>query len=135
MTKTIYGAVQDLRAPTGGDRSIRAVVLRGTGGRAFAAGHGISDFIETDTVEYELWICDVLAPPSSLLLVTIVAILSPCVGGALAVATYCGLRVRTSASRLNYPIARTLGNARSGSVPSRCRATFGPMREMVFHPI
>jgi hypothetical protein len=56
-----------------------------------------------------------------------------CVGGGLAVATYCDLRLCTAASRFGYPIARTLGNALSRPLLERCVHVFGePLsREML----
>ena len=65
--------------------------------------------------------------------VTIAAVDGVCVGGGLAVATHCDLRVATSHSRFGYPIARTLGNALSASIVYRCAAVFGePLtREML----
>ena len=64
---------------------------------------------------------------------TIAAIDGVCVGGGLAVATHCDLRVATAASRFGYPIARTLGNALSGTVLYRCQSIFGESltREML----
>ncbi|WP_278258730.1 enoyl-CoA hydratase-related protein [Nocardioides convexus] len=109
------------------------VVLRGAGGKAFAAGNEISDFLEADAVEYENWIREMFDRLWALPQVTIAAIDGVCVGGGLAVATHCDLRVATAGSRFGYPIARTLGNALSGSVLYRCQAIFGESltREML----
>jgi enoyl-CoA hydratase len=65
--------------------------------------------------------------------VTIAAVDGVCVGGGLAVATHCDVRVATAASRFGYPIARTLGNALSGTVLYRCQSIFGESltREML----
>jgi len=56
-----------------------------------------------------------------------------CVGGGLAVATHCDLRVATEGSRFGYPIARTLGNALSAFIVYRCASVFGESltREML----
>lgn len=133
FTTRMYTELMELWADTAEDRSVRVVVLRGAGGRAFAAGNEISDFLEADAVEYELWIREMFAGLWRLPQVTIAAVDGVCVGGGLAVATHCDLRVATTASRFGYPIARTLGNALSGSVLYRCRSVFGePLtREML----
>ena len=47
---------------------------------------------------------------------TIAAIDGVCVGGGLAVATHCDIRIATPESRFGYPIAKTLGNALSAPV-------------------
>jgi enoyl-CoA hydratase/carnithine racemase len=65
--------------------------------------------------------------------VTVAAVEGICVGGGLAVATHCDLRVATPSSRFGYPIARTLGNALSAFIVYRCAAVFGESltREML----
>ncbi len=133
FTRAMYGAMRDLCDEIAGDRSVRVLVLRGAGGKAFAAGNEISDFLDTDAVAYEDWIRELLEKLFSLPQVTIAAIDGVCVGGGLAVATHCDLRVATTGSRFGYPIARTLGNALSASIVHRCSTVFGESltREML----
>jgi enoyl-CoA hydratase len=133
FTKAMYGELRQLWQQTAEDESVRVVVLRGAGGKAFAAGNEISDFLEADAVEYENWIREMFDLLWALPQVTIAAVDGVCVGGGLAVATHCDLRVATDASRFGYPIARTLGNALSGTVLYRCQAIFGESltREML----
>ncbi|WP_183099445.1 enoyl-CoA hydratase-related protein [Nocardioides pelophilus] len=134
FTKAMYGELRQLWIDTATDSSVRVVVLRGAGGQAFAAGNEISDFVETDdAVGYETWIREMLDGLFTLPQVTIAAIDGVCVGGGLAVATSCDLRVATAGSRFGYPIARTLGNALSSPVLYRCAAVFGESltREML----
>jgi enoyl-CoA hydratase/carnithine racemase len=133
FTTAMYGAMRELWLELAEDRSVRVVVLRGEGGKAFAAGNEISDFLEADAVEYETWIREMLEGLFALPQVTIAAIDGVCVGGGLAVATNCDLRVATASSRFGYPIARTLGNALSSPVLHRCAEVFGESltREML----
>lgn len=133
FTKAMYGAMRELWLELAEDRSVRVVVLRGEGGKAFAAGNEISDFLEADAVEYETWIREMLDGLFALPQVTVAAIDGVCVGGGLAVATSCDLRVATAGSRFGYPIARTLGNALSSPVLYRCAEVFGESltREML----
>ncbi|HWJ09763.1 MAG TPA: enoyl-CoA hydratase-related protein [Nocardioides sp.] len=133
FTKAMYAELRQLWELTAEDRSVGVVVLRGAGGKAFAAGNEISDFLEADAVDYENWIREMFDRLWELPQVTIAAVDGVCVGGGLAVATHCDLRVATAASRFGYPIARTLGNALSGTVLYRCQAIFGESltREML----
>lgn len=133
FTQAMYQQMRDLFEATAADRSVRVVVLRGAGGKAFAAGNEISDFLSADPVDYENWIREMFERLWALPQVTIAAVDGVCVGGGLAVATHCDLRVATEASRFGYPIARTLGNALSGTVLYRCQSVFGESltREML----
>ena len=133
FTKAMYGEMRAMWQQLAGDASVRAVVLKGAGGKAFAAGNEISDFLAADAVEYETWIREMLDGLFALPQVTIAAVDGVCVGGGLAVATNCDLRVATESSRFGYPIARTLGNALSSPVLHRCTEIFGESltREML----
>lgn len=137
MTGPIYDALLDLTLQLRGDPSVRAVVLRGAGGRAFSAGNEISTFVGMTSgdegVAYERRVRTVMRALLELEQVTIAAIDGVCVGGGLGVATFCDVRICTPHSRFGYPIARTLGNALSAAFVGRCVATFGESvtREML----
>lgn len=133
FTKAMYAQLGELCDELREDPSVRVLVLRGAGGRAFAAGNEISDFVEADAVAYEGRIRELLRALFELPQVTIAAVEGVCVGGGLAVATHCDLRIAAEGSRFGYPIARTLGNALSASVVYRCAAVFGESltREML----
>lgn len=137
MNPPVYAALAQLADQLHGDLDVRAVVLKGAGGKAFSAGNEISTFAHMTTGEeglaYEQGIRVVLRKFAELEQVTIAAIDGVCVGGGLGVATYCDLRVATPQSRFGYPIARTLGNALAAPVLERCLAVFGEpiTREML----
>ncbi|HWU31308.1 MAG TPA: enoyl-CoA hydratase-related protein [Marmoricola sp.] len=133
FTAVMYQAMHNLWDELATDTSVRAIVLRGVGGKAFAAGNEISDFLKQDPVPYEESIRAMFSALWSLPQVTIAAIDGVCVGGGLAVATHCDLRIATPHSRFGYPIARTLGNALTSPVVYRCAAVFGESvtREML----
>ncbi|MDN5893826.1 MAG: enoyl-CoA hydratase-related protein [Nocardioides sp.] len=133
FTKAMYAQIRDLCDELATDASVKVVVLRGAGGRAFAAGNEISDFLEADAVAYENWIRELLQKLFALPQVTVAAIDGVCVGGGLAVATHCDLRIATPGSRFGYPIARTLGNALAAPIVYRCASVFGESltREML----
>jgi enoyl-CoA hydratase/carnithine racemase len=133
FTAAMYAGLRELCDELRDDRSTRVLVLRGAGGQAFAAGNEISDFVDRDVVGYEESIRELLVALFELPQVTIAAVDGACVGGGLAVATHCDLRIATPHSRFGYPIARTLGNALSASIVYRCVAVFGESltREML----
>ncbi|MEI7054703.1 enoyl-CoA hydratase-related protein [Nocardioides sp. CCNWLW239] len=133
FTHAMYAALHDLCDELATDESVKVLVLTGTGGRAFAAGNEISDFLSRDAVDYEDWIRSLLEKLFALPQVTIAAVDGVCVGGGLAVATHCDLRVATPHSRFGYPIAKTLGNALAASIVYRAAAVFGEpvVREML----
>ncbi|WP_110205397.1 enoyl-CoA hydratase-related protein [Nocardioides daejeonensis] len=125
FTKAMYAGIWETCQGLAEDPTAKVLVLRGAGGRAFAAGNEISDFVDADAVAYETWIHGMLRALYTLPQVTIAAIDGVCVGGGLAVATHCDVRVATPHSRFGYPIAKTLGNALSAPIVYRCRAVFG----------
>lgn len=133
FTAAMYDDLRRLTEELAADTGTRVLVLRGAGGKAFAAGNEIGDFLERDAVAYEEWIRELLVALYELPQVTVAAVDGVCVGGGLAVATHCDIRLCTPHSRFGYPIARTLGNALSASVVYRCAAVFGESltREML----
>jgi enoyl-CoA hydratase/carnithine racemase len=133
FTRAMYTQMRELFLATAQDPSIRAVVLRGAGGKAFAAGNDIADFLSQDQVSYEAEIRTMFDALAALPQVTIAAIDGVCVGGGLGIATFCDVRVATAKSKFGYPIAKTLGNALSSPVLFRCAAVFGESitREML----
>jgi len=137
FTSGTYAGLLEVCAELREDDRTRVVVFRGAGGRAFAAGNEISEFTTLgggeDGVAYEAKVGRVLRAIAELPQVTVAAVEGICVGGGLAVATHCDLRVATEGSRFGYPIARTLGNALSAFIVYRCATVFGESltREML----
>lgn len=133
FTQEMYAGLRELCVELGASPAVKVLVLRGAGGKAFAAGNEISDFLSRDAVAYEDWIRELLGMLYALPQVTIAAVDGVCVGGGLAVATHCDVRVATPHSRFGYPIAKTLGNALAAPIVYRCAAVFGePLtREML----
>jgi len=137
FTSGTYEGLLEICAELRHDEDARVVVFRGAGGRAFAAGNEISEFTSlsggSDGVAYEARVGRVLRGIAELPQVTVAAVEGICVGGGLAVATHCDLRIATAGSRFGYPIARTLGNALSAFIVYRCASVFGESltREML----
>jgi enoyl-CoA hydratase len=123
-------------APT--DGSVRALVIHGAGGKAFAAGTDIGQFRDFDgagdALAYEARMDAVLRDIECCPLPTIAAIHGACTGGGAAIAAACDLRLASAQMRFGLPIARTLGNCLSAANLARLGALIGPgrVRELIF---
>lgn len=132
MTWSMYESLAAICERLASDRSVRVVSFRGVGGEAFVAGTDIAQFqaFQTgqDGVDYEARIDAVMALLEALPMPTVAVIEGWAVGGGLAIATACDLRIATPAARLGVPIARTLGNCLSIGNLARLIAAFGRPR-------
>lgn len=111
---------------------IRALVLTGAGGRAFAAGTDIGQFRAFDKPEdaigYEQRIDAVLNALEACRVPTIAAVAGACIGGGAGIAACCDLRIAAAGSKFGFPIARTLGNCLSMANLARLSALIGAAR-------
>ncbi len=131
MTWDMYQELAAICERLPGEAGVRVVCLRGAGGDAFVAGTDIEQFKSFDGlagVQYERTIDAGIARLEALPLPTVAVIEGWCVGGGLAIATACDLRIGTATARLGVPIARTLGNCLSAQNLSRLVAAFGRPR-------
>jgi enoyl-CoA hydratase/carnithine racemase len=114
------------------DADLRVLILRGAGGRAFAAGTDIAQFQSfrgaEDGVAYERRLDAVMDRIERVTRPTIAAIEGHAVGGGAAIALACDLRYATPKSRIGVPIARTLGNCLSMANCARLADLVGPSR-------
>lgn len=115
-----------------GDASVKAMIITGTGDKAFAAGTDIAQFRDFKTAEdalgYERFMDRVLGSLERLRVPTIAAISGACTGGGAAIAAACDLRVATRDARFGFPIARTLGNCLSQGNLKRLSGLIGSAR-------
>lgn len=115
---------------------LRAIVFRGAGS-AFVAGTDISEFTAfsggQDGVGYEDRIDATLDRLTHLPAPTLAIIDGAAVGGGLAIAAACDLRIVTPRARFGVPIARTVGNCLSAANLARLVRAFGdgPIRQML----
>ena len=138
LTFEMYDRLADVCAIANADRSIRAMVLAGAGGKAFAAGTDIAQFRSfrgpDDALAYEARIERVLAALEECRVPTLAAIAGACTGGGLGIAACCDIRISADNARFGMPIARTLGNCLSLSNYARFADLLGTARlkEMIF---
>lgn len=116
----------------------RALVLRGAGDKAFAAGTDIAQFRDFKTAEdalgYERRIDKVLGAVERCPLPTVAALAGACTGGGAGIAAACDIRIAARDLKFGFPIARTLGNCLSARNLARLSALMGAgrTREMIF---
>ncbi|HYJ99858.1 MAG TPA: enoyl-CoA hydratase/isomerase family protein [Burkholderiaceae bacterium] len=138
MTWEMYQRLYDTCEEVDADDSVRVLVLKGAGGKAFVAGTDISQFSEfksgEDGLRYERdgdqrsgRIARVKKP-------VIAQIQGFAVGGGFGIAAGADLRIATPDARFGAPIARTLGNCLSMRAYARYLDLLGPSRlkELIF---
>ncbi len=134
MTFAMYEGLEEACDRADSDDSVRVLVLRGAGGRAFVAGTDIAQFLEfssgDDGIAYEERITRVVNRLEEVTVPTVAAVEGACVGGGLALAAACHLRIATRSSKFGVPIARTLGNCLSMNTYSLLVHHLGPARTL-----
>ncbi len=132
MTFEMYEALVEACDRVDADETVRVLVLRGAGGKAFVAGTDINQFTRfstrEDALEYELRIDGVIDRLERVKAATIAQVQGAATGGGCAIALACDLRVCTPDARFGVPIARTLGNCLSGANYARLVDLLGPAR-------
>jgi len=137
MTFEMYEALHDLCGRLDADPSVRVVMLRGAGDKAFVSGTDIRQFqtfrTREDALGYEARISRVLNRLAAVTKPTIAVIQGDAVGGGMFMALACDLRLAAEHARFGAPIARTLGNFAAPASLALLIATVGPIRarEMV----
>ena len=132
MTWEMYDALVDACDRVDRDPSLRVLVLRGAGSKAFIAGTDIAQFESFTSpahgVEYEQRLDAVLDRLERVTKPTIAAVQGVAAGGGCAIALCCDLRVATPDAAFGVPIARTLGNCLSADTCNRMISLLGPAR-------
>jgi enoyl-CoA hydratase/carnithine racemase len=132
MTWNMYERLYQTCEEVDADDSIRVMVLRGAGGKAFVAGTDISQFTKFTSAE------DGLAYERSgeqragrlgLVKKPVIAMVQGyAVGGGFAMTAVSDIRIATPDAKFGIPIARTLGNCLSMGNYSRLVDMLGPSR-------
>ncbi len=132
LTIPMYERLRTLADELAADPGLRAVTLRGAGGKAFAAGTDIAHFKTftggEDGIAYERRIDGCIDALARLPVPTLAVIEGYAVGGGLAIAAACDLRIATPDACFGIPIARTLGNCLSAAGYARLVEGFGAAR-------
>jgi enoyl-CoA hydratase len=132
MTWAMYQQLGAICDQLRGDPNVRVACFRGAGGQAFVAGTDIEQFKAfksgDDGIAYERQIDAGVEKLETLPMATVAVVEGWAVGGGLAIATVCDIRIATPAARFGVPIARTLGNCLSAGNLARLVAAFGRPR-------
>ena len=128
LTFAMYDRIAVVCRDANGDASVKAVVLTGSGD-AFVAGTDIAQFVDfkkaSQALEYEQRMDAWLGAIEDVRVPTIAALRGPVVGGCLAIAAACDLRIAAPSARFGVPVARTLGNCFSAANLVRLAALVG----------
>jgi enoyl-CoA hydratase/carnithine racemase len=132
LTFAMYERLAAICQSANEDPNVRAILLTGTGEKAFASGTDISQFrafkTPQDAIDYEERIDRVIGALETCRVPTIAAIAGACTGGGAGIAAACDLRIATADARFGFPVARTLGNCLSMSNYTRLVSLIGPAR-------
>jgi enoyl-CoA hydratase/carnithine racemase len=132
LTFAMYDRLVEICSATPADGSLRAIVITGAGGKAFAAGTDISQFKAFSTPEqglaYEKRADEIFAAIEACPVPTIAAIAGACTGGGAGIAGCCDMRIAAADMKFGFPIARTLGNCLSAATLARLVALMGQAR-------
>lgn len=138
LTFAMYEELASICATVPTDGSVRALVISGAGGKAFAAGTDMTQFrafeTEQDALEYEDEITRVLTAVDTCPVPTVAAVHGACTGGGASIAAACDIRICSAQLKFGFPIARTLGNCLNAGNLARLSELMGAgrVREMIF---
>jgi len=137
MTWKMYEQLVQACDAVDADDSVRVVILRGAGGKAFVAGTDIAQFLAfesgKDGIAYEASVGRFVSRLQAVRKPTIAVVEAWAVGGGLALANACDFRLAAHGSKFGAPIARTLGNLLSAASIASLVRNLGPVmvRRMV----
>ena len=138
LTFAMYEALHDRCEEADASDDVRALVLRGAGGKAFVAGTDIRQFAEfssgEDGLEYEATIDRIVGRLETVGKPTVALVDGYAMGSGLALSAACDLRICTPEAKFGLPIARTVGNCLSMENYARLAALLGSARlkELIF---
>jgi len=138
MTWEMYQALADACEAVDAEATIRVMILRGAGAKAFVAGTDIGQFREfsgpTAGLDYERRLDGVIDRLERVTKPTIAQVQGFATGGGCAIVAACDLCFCTPNAQFGFPIARTLGNCLSAANCARFVDLVGPARlkELLF---
>jgi enoyl-CoA hydratase/carnithine racemase len=132
LTLAMYERLVEICSTLPRDGSVKALVITGAGGKAFAAGTDISEFRTFTTPEqglaYEKRADEIFAAIEACPVPTIAAIAGACTGGGAGIAACSDMRIAAADLKFGFPIARTLGNCLSAATLGRLVGLLGQAR-------
>ncbi|MEO1239602.1 MAG: enoyl-CoA hydratase/isomerase family protein [Pseudomonadota bacterium] len=138
MTLAMYDGLAAACSAVPSDGSVKAVVINGSGGKAFAAGTDMTEFrgfaTSEDALNYEARMAGVMQAVETCAVPTIAALNGACTGGGAVIAASCDIRLASTTLKFGVPIARTLGNCLSAANLARLTSLLGAgrVRELIF---
>lgn len=112
LTVAMWQALARAMNELSSDETLRCIVLRGAGDRAFAAGADLAEFAqvrdntEQGKVYHREYVRGALQAVGECRHPTVAMIHGPCVGGGLEIACQCDLRIAGASGRFGVPIGR-----------------------------
>lgn len=132
FTFVMYERLREICAGIEPGGEVRALAMRGAGGKAFGAGTDMSQFRAftrpEDAWDYEDSMDRVFTAIETCPVPTIAAIEGACTGGGAAIAAACDLRIADPSLKFGFPVARTLGNCLSVANLARLSEIIGAAR-------
>src|SRR5256884_6445258 len=120
MTVAMRNEFPGIFAGLDADAAVRAVVVRGAGGKAFSAGGDVSEFLTLTPADLELW-GDTLTSAERCRKPVIAAIDGYTMGAGLELAVACDFRIATRRSEFSFPEVRLGMIPGSGGTPRTLR--------------
>jgi enoyl-CoA hydratase/carnithine racemase len=111
LKKATWQALRDTMRELGRDESLRCIVMRGAGDKAFAAGADIAEFAteradRAQARSYGELIHEAMQAVARCTHPTVALIRGACIGGGLEIAAMCDLRICGESSRFGVPVNR-----------------------------
>ena len=130
MTVAMRNEFPGIFAGLDADAAVRAVVVRGAGGKAFSAGGDVSEFLTLAPADLELW-GDTLTSAERCRKPVIAAIDGYTMGAGLELAVACDFRIATRRSEFSFPEVR-LGMIPGSGGTQRALRLVGMTRAKLF---
>jgi hypothetical protein len=130
MTVAMRNEFPGIFAGLEADETVRVVVIRGAGGKAFSAGGDVSEFLQQEPADLELW-GDTLTAAERCRKPVIAAIDGYTMGAGLELAVACDFRLATLRSEFAFPEVR-LGMIPGSGGTQRALRLIGMTRGKLF---
>jgi enoyl-CoA hydratase/carnithine racemase len=130
MTVAMRNEFPGIFAGLEADETVRVVVIRGAGGKAFSAGGDVSEFLQQEPADLELW-GDTLTAAERCRKPVIAAIDGYTMGAGLELAVACDFRIATLRSEFAFPEVR-LGMIPGSGGTQRAMRLMGMTRAKLF---